>query len=120
MEERGHEMDMKSRRSARSATGTAAPSDHRRTRRAKSTPSRGAERAKAAALSAGLALDKKDSRIAGRVNSDLVRRAKRKSGITSDSALFEAGLLRLAAADDFGRWIVAQAGRLEQDFDIGL
>ena len=113
-------MDMKSRRSARSATGTAALSDHPRPRRAKSTPSRGAERTKAAALSTGLALDKKDSRIAGRVNSDLVRRAKRKSGITSDSALIEAGLLSLAAEDDFGRWIVAQVGRLQKDFDIGL
>jgi hypothetical protein len=57
---------------------------------------------------------------AGRVNSALVRRAKRKSGITSDSALIEAGLLKLAAEVDFGRWLAAQAGRQEKDFDIGL
>jgi hypothetical protein len=72
------------------------------------------------ARAAGLALDKKDGRIGGRVNSALVRRAKRKSGIASDSALIEAGLLSLATEDDFGRWLAAQGGRLEEDFDIGL
>ena len=67
-----------------------------------------------------MALDKKDGRIGGRVNSALVRRAKRKSGIASDSALIEAGLLSLATEDDLGRWLAAQAGRLDKDFDIGL
>jgi hypothetical protein len=119
-DERGHDMDMKSQRRARSAAETAAPGDGRRPLRAGSTPSSGAERAKATAQAAGLALDKKDGRIGGRVNSALVRRAKRKSGITSDSALIEAGLLSLATEDDFGRWLAAQAGRLEEDFDIGL
>ena len=113
-------MDMKSQRRARSAAETAAPRDGRRPLRAGSTPSSGAERAKATAQAAGLALDKKDGRIGGRVNSALVRRAKRKSGITSDSALIEAGLLSLATEDDFGRWLAAQVGRLEEDFDIGL
>lgn len=113
-------MDMKVQRRPRPAADTAAPGEHRRLGRAKPAPSSAAERAKAAARSAGLAFDKKDGRIAGRVNSDLVRRAKRKSGITSDSALIEAGLLSLAAEDDFGRWLVAQVGRLEKDFDIGL
>jgi hypothetical protein len=113
-------MDMKSQRRARAAAETAAPGDGRRPLRAGSTPSSGAERAKATAQAAGLALDKKDGRIGGRVNSALVRRAKRKSGITSDSALIEAGLLSLATEDDFGRWLAAQVGRLEEDFDIGL
>ena len=113
-------MDMKVQRRTRSGAGTTEPGDDRRPLRIGLRPSGNPERAKAAALSSGLALDKKDGRIAGRVNSDLVRRAKRKSGITSDSALIEAGLLSLAAEDDFGRWLVAQVGRLQKDFDIGL
>jgi len=113
MEERGHEMDMKSRRSARSATGTAAPSDHRRTRRAKSTPSRGAERAKAAALSAGLALDKKeaasrDASIAISSAGPSGRAASRPTARSSKPACSAWQRGRFWPLD------VAQAGRLEQ------
>jgi hypothetical protein len=68
----------------------------------------------------GVDTAKKDARIGGRISRKLVRIAKRKTGITSDSALIEAGLLNLATEDDFGRWLVDQAGRLDKDFLSGL
>lgn len=112
-------MDMKSRRRASSDPQVTSGRGNRTIRPGSTRPS-ALERARAVARTAGLALDKKDSRIGGRVSSALVRRAKGKSGITSDSALIEAGLLSLAIEDDFGRWLVAQSGRIEADFDIGL
>ena len=69
---------------------------------------------------AGVAKDKKSQRIGGRISPKLVALARRKTGIRSDSDLIEAGLLTLATEDDFGRWLIAQAGRLDQDLDLGL
>ena len=69
---------------------------------------------------AGVAEDKKSQRIGGRISPKLVALARRKTGIRSDSDLIEAGLLTLATADDFGRWLIAQAGRLDHDLDLGL
>src|SRR5258708_19534596 len=104
-------MDMKSQRRARSAAGTAAPGDGRRPLRAGSTPSSGAERAKATAQAAGLALDKKDGRIGGRGHSALVPPAKRKSGLTSPNPPLHARLLPLAAEEDFSRLPAAPTRR---------
>lgn len=69
---------------------------------------------------AGVAKDKKTQRIGGRISPKLVALARRKTGIRSDTDLIEAGLLTLATADDFGRWLIAQAGRLDKDLDLGL
>jgi hypothetical protein len=69
---------------------------------------------------AGVAADKKSRRIGGRISPKLVELARRKTGIRSDSDLIEAGLLTLATQDDFGRWLVAQGGRLDKDLDLGL
>jgi hypothetical protein len=69
---------------------------------------------------AGVAKDKKSQRIGGRISPKLVALARRKTGIRSDSDLIEAGLLTLATEDDFGRWLIAQAGRLDKDLDLGV
>ena len=69
---------------------------------------------------AGVAKDKKTQRIGGRISPKLVALARRKTGIRSDSDLIEAGLLTLATEDDFGRWLIAQAGRLDKDLDLGV
>ena len=69
---------------------------------------------------ADVAKDKKTQRIGGRISPKLVALARRKTGIRSDSDLIEAGLLTLATEDDFGRWLIAQAGRLDKDVDLGL
>jgi hypothetical protein len=69
---------------------------------------------------AGVAGDKKDVRIGGRISAKLVRLARKRTGIRSDTALIEAGLLTLATEDEFGRWLISQAGRLDRDLDVGL
>ena len=69
---------------------------------------------------AGVSKDKKSRRIGGRISPKLVALARRKTGIRSDSDLIEAGLLALATEDDFGRWLIAQGGRLDKDLDLGL
>jgi hypothetical protein len=83
-------------------------------------PLRSAERFASLKQAAGVAADKKSKRIGGRISPKLVALAKRKTGIRSDSDLIEAGLLTLAADDAFGRWLVAQAGRLGKDLNLGL
>ncbi len=83
-------------------------------------PLRSVERFATLKQAAGIAADKKSKRIGGRISPKLVRLAKQKTGIRSDSDLIEAGLLTLATDDAFGRWLVAQAGRLDKDLDLGL
>ncbi len=81
-------------------------------------PLRSAERFVILKQAAGIAQEKKSKRIGGRISPKLVRLAKQKTGIRSDSDLIEAGLLTLATDDAFGRWLVAQAGRLDKDVSI--
>jgi hypothetical protein len=83
-------------------------------------PLRNAERFATVKQAAGIAADKKSKRIGGRVSPKFVKLAKKKTGIRSDSDLIEAGLLTLATDDSFGCWLVAQAGRLDKDLDLGL
>ena len=86
----------------------------------RAAPLRSAERFATLKQAAGVAADKKSKRIGGRISPKLVALAKRKTGIRSDSDLIEAGLLTLATDDAFGRWLIAQAGRLDKDLDLGL
>jgi hypothetical protein len=83
-------------------------------------PLRNVERFATLKQAAGIAADKKSKRIGGRVSPKLVKLAKKRTGIRSDSDLIEAGLLTLATDDAFGRWLIAQAGRLDKDLDLGL
>ena len=83
-------------------------------------PAKSPDRVVALKNAAGVARDKKSQRIGGRISPKLVALARRKTGIRSDSDLIEAGLLTLATEDDFGRWLIAQAGRLDKDLDLGV
>jgi hypothetical protein len=83
-------------------------------------PLRSAERFATLRQAAGIMKDKKSKRIGGRISPKLVRLAKQKTGNRSDSDLIEAGLLTMATDDAFGFWLVAQAGRLDGDLDLGL
>jgi len=55
-----------------------------------------------------------------RLDEALVAAAKARTGITSDTELAELALASLVVEDDFGEWLIAQAGRLDLDFDIDL
>ena len=48
------------------------------------------------------------------------RRAKVLTGITCNIELMQVALVNLLIKDDFGEWLLAQGGRLDPDFEIGL
>ena len=56
--------------------------------------------------------------VRGRMPSLLVERAKKKTGIQSDTKLIEAALANLVAADDYGDWLLAQRGTVNRDLDL--
>jgi len=56
--------------------------------------------------------------IRGRMPSGLVERAKKKTGIQSDSKLIEAALANLVAADDYADWLLVQRGTVSRDIDL--
>jgi len=59
-------------------------------------------------------------RVSARVDPGLMAAARERTGIVNDSDLVNAALSVLAAPDDFGAWLVTQAGRLPKDFGTGL
>ena len=56
--------------------------------------------------------------LRGRMPAALVKTAKQKTGIESDSKLLEAALANLATEDDYGRWLVAQRGTVSRELDL--
>jgi hypothetical protein len=56
--------------------------------------------------------------LRGRMPSQLVEQAKKKSGIQSDSKLIEAALANIVAADDYADWLLAQRGTVSRDLDL--
>jgi hypothetical protein len=72
------------------------------------------------ARAAGLLGDAKNARIAGRVSSELVAAAKKRSGLSSDTDVIEIALARLALEDDFGARLVRNKGTVPRDFDIEI
>jgi hypothetical protein len=56
--------------------------------------------------------------VRGRMPSLLVERAKKKTGIQSDSKLIEAALANLAVADDYAEWLLSQSGTVSKDLDL--
>ncbi len=62
----------------------------------------------------------RSERVSARVDPGLIKAARTKTGLKSDSELINAALAVLAAPDDFGPWFAAQAGRLTKDFELEL
>jgi hypothetical protein len=48
----------------------------------------------------------------------LVKAAKARSGIKSDTELLEYALARVALEDDFGSKLIARKGRIPKDLDL--
>ena len=72
------------------------------------------------ARAAGLLGNARDARVAGRVSSELVAAAKKRSGLSSDTDVIEIALARLALEDDFGAGLVRNKGSVPRDFDIEI
>nr|WP_099060448.1 hypothetical protein [Rhizobium sp. ACO-34A] len=72
------------------------------------------------AKASGLLGGAKDTRLAGRVSSELVEAAKKRAHVETDTELLELALSRLALEDDFGARLVRRKGSLPQDIDLAL
>ncbi|HLH89529.1 MAG TPA: hypothetical protein VKX28_13840 [Xanthobacteraceae bacterium] len=57
-------------------------------------------------------------RIAGRIRKRLVKAAKARSGIRSDTDLLEYALARVALEDDFMQQLLTRKGRVPRDIDL--
>lgn len=62
----------------------------------------------------------RSQKLSTRVDPGLIEAARRRTGLRSDSDLINAALAVVAAGDDFGAWLVRQAGRLPEDFELAL
>ena len=63
---------------------------------------------------------KKEHLLSARLDEALVAAAKRRTGITSDTELAEYALATIALGDDYGEWLLSQAGRLDPSFELDL
>ncbi|MGM4915292.1 hypothetical protein [Rhizobium sp. 768_B6_N1_8] len=68
----------------------------------------------------GLLGTAKNTRLSGRVPSELVEAAKKRAHVTSDTELLELALSRLALEDDFGVRLVGRKGTIPTDVDLGI
>jgi hypothetical protein len=55
-----------------------------------------------------------------RVDPGILSAARAATGITDASELVNGALALLAARDDFGGWLLAQSGRLPEDFELAV
>jgi len=70
------------------------------------------------AKSAGLVGGPKDTVIRGRVSRALVKAAKKRAGVSTDTELLEVALSNLALADDFGEKFLKRKGTVDPDLDL--
>ncbi|MGX5844494.1 hypothetical protein ACWGTI_27650 [Mesorhizobium sp. ArgA1] len=72
------------------------------------------------AKAVGLLGNAKNTRLSGRVPSELIEAAKKRAHVTSDTELLELALSRLALEDDFGVRLVGRKGSIPMDIDLGI
>ena len=72
------------------------------------------------ARAVGLLGTAKNTRLSGRVPSELIDAAKKRAHVTSDTELLELALSQLALEDDFGARLVGRKGSLPADIDLGV
>ena len=70
------------------------------------------------ARNAGLVGGPKDTVIRGRVSKSLVKAAKKRAGVTSDTELLEIALSSFALDDDFGEKFLKRKGSVAPDLAI--
>jgi hypothetical protein len=72
------------------------------------------------ARNAGLVGGPKDAIIRGRVSKSLVKAAKKRAGVTSDTELLEIALSSFALEDDFGEKFLKRKGSIDVDMLLEL
>jgi hypothetical protein len=63
---------------------------------------------------------KKKHLLSARLDEALVKAAKARTGIKSDTMLAEFALASIALGDDYGEWLLSQAGKLDPSFELDL
>jgi hypothetical protein len=72
------------------------------------------------ARNAGLVGGPKDTIIRGRVSKSLVRAARKRAGVVSDTELLEIALSSFALEDDFGERFLKRKGSIDPDLPLEL
>jgi hypothetical protein len=72
------------------------------------------------ARNAGLVGGPKDTVIRGRVAKSLVKAAKQRAGVSSDTELLEIALSSFALEDDFGEKFLKRKGSIDPDLPLEL
>lgn len=62
----------------------------------------------------------KDAKVSGRVHRVLLEAAKRRAGLTSETALLEYALAKVALEDDFGDLFSRLRGSVGRDLELEL
>lgn len=65
-------------------------------------------------------LERKSETVTARLNADLLRMAKTRAGVESNSALVEVAIANLAAEDGFPDAFVRARGRVPADIDLNI
>ncbi|HXZ01363.1 MAG TPA: hypothetical protein VEI03_15295 [Stellaceae bacterium] len=65
-------------------------------------------------------LNKKSSRIGGRVSAELVMQAKKQTGLQADTDLIEFALANVALEDKFAGAFKASRGKVDEDLKLGF
>lgn len=87
-------------------------------RQKKAVPSRRLGDALSIAEQQGLLSGGRALTLRGRTPSQLVERAKKMTGIQSDSKLIEAALANIVAADEYADWLLAQRGTVSKEINL--
>jgi hypothetical protein len=66
----------------------------------------------------GLFSGRRTKMLRGRMPQALVKKAKQRTGIDSDTVLIEVALAYLAVADECTDWLLKQRGTISQDVDL--
>ncbi len=74
--------------------------------------------AMAIAESEGLLRGERTQVVRGRMPEALVARAKKRTGITSDTELIEVALANLAVEDDYANWLLSRRGVISRETDL--
>jgi len=66
----------------------------------------------------GLLSGERTQVVRGRMPEALVARAKKRTGIDSDTELIQVALANIAVADDYADWLLARHGTVDREADL--
>lgn len=67
---------------------------------------------------AGLLRGERTQVVRGRMPEALVTRAKKRTGINSDTELIEVALANIAVQDDYADWLLSRRGMVDREADL--